>query len=553
MSAIRRTGVFVVALAVALALDAGQGPHTAAGATKGSYSGSWSGSQTTEGMNGSGSGSISFTVDAEGGSFSCSFSGSGSFSGTRDGAKVTGRVTSMAGSGCSGSYDPKTGAVGGSMTINESLSWSWTSTYNGQTYSGSDSDSISLGASVSGNVKKGSGSVSYNGGNLTWRVSGSGGDLKQAVEFKDLSQAQKEAALEALISGIPEDKLLKMTDKELQAHIDKKFAELDESDLKRANKTLEDPKTAERVERSAQATEAKAAVNAAFESAPKDFTHEKLVKDIREMNDPYVREQAARQFVDNADKQIERVSAEIKQKKAPLEKETGFVDGVKEFVSGKLGNTEAGEAAVDGAMGVSKDYAVNKFENAIEDMETVKKVYGAGKSALEIKENIEGMQNAFKDLKDKSQKLKALREKGDITGQQADQIKALHIAGHLLGKVADYVPIKGTGEMVQSTFEAMTKPALVIATLGKTRDDLVNNPDMNLEGRKMHISEINEKPHVIERDDPTRPGQKIKYAFDKKSGEYHQIKEKKKEPDLYEWAKSLFRKKETPAHLKKYH
>jgi hypothetical protein len=552
MSAIRRTGVFVVALAVALALVAGQGPHTAAGATKGSYSGSWSGTQTTEGMNGSGSGSISFTVDAEGGSFSCSFSGSGSFSGTNDGARVTGRV-SMKGSGCSGSYDPKTGAVDGSMSLGEALSWSWTATHGGQTYSGSDSKNISLGASVSGNVKKGTGSVSYSGGNLGWRVSGSGGDLKKAVEFKDLTQAQKEAALEALISGIPEDKLLKMTDKELQAHIDKKFAELDESDLKRANKTLEDPKAAERVERSAQATEAKAAVNAAFESAPKDFAHEKLVQDIREMNDPYVREQAARQFVDNADKQIERVSAEIKQKKAPLEKETGFVDGVKEYVSGKLGNTQAGEAAVDGAMGVSKDYAVNKFEKAIEDMETVKKVYDTGKSALEIKENIEGMQNAYKDLKDKSQKLKALREKGDITGQQADQIKALHIAGHLLGKVADYVPIKGTGEMVQSTFEAMTKPALVIATLGKTRDDLVNNPDMNLEGRKMHISEINESPHVIERDDPTRPGQKIKYAFDKKSGEYHQIKEKKKEPDLYEWAKSLFKKKETPAHLKKYH
>jgi hypothetical protein len=558
MSNFRRVGIFVISMAIMIAMLAGPKPQVAESAAKGSYSGSWSGSQTTEGMNGRGSGSISFTVDANSGSFSCSFSGSGTFSGTQNIARVNGGV-SMSGSGCSGSYTPKTGAVSGSMTINETVSWTYSYTYDGETKTGSDSKSLSFGASVSGNVKKGSGSVSFSNGNLSWKVSGSGGDLFEPVEFSELSAKEKDAALEVMIGDIPPDKLLKMSDKELQAYIDKKFGALDAGEVKGAKGQggIGNPKAEERVERAAQAAEGKMQVRAAFEPKgdldAEDITHQKLIKDIIDAEDPYVRAQMADAFVNRVESEIGRLSKISDERKAELQQEIGFVSELKGYVSEKVGNSNAGGAIVDAGKEQFGNYAVEKFEKGIEDLDAAKGIYEKARTGMEIVENINSAKEAFDEFKEISKDLKERREKGDITGTQEGMLKAMHIGGKTLGAIADKLPIAGAGEMVESTFETMAKPALVIATLGKTRDDLVNDPNMNLEGRKMHISEMEDKPNIIERDDPTREGEKIKYMWSEGNNCYMQLKEKKKEPDLYDWAKSLFKKKETPAHLKKYH
>lgn len=167
----------VAALFVFSAPDAwGQG-------SVGTFKGTWSYSETQQGISLRAGGPISFRVNPEGGSFTCRVSGSGGGSGTVkvEGMPVNVKATeTVSSSGCSGSYDPATGRIDGSITVTENFKFHMTVTVKdgkgkqgSQTQTRNDSDSWA--GSITGTLRKSTGSGSLiddEGKPAAWNVRG---------------------------------------------------------------------------------------------------------------------------------------------------------------------------------------------------------------------------------------------------------------------------------------------------------------------------------------------------------------------------------------------
>ena len=583
----------------------------------GSFSGSWSGRRSAKGMSGGAGGGISFSVNRDAGSFTCSISGSGSFSGSMNNYSIRGS-NSVSGSGCGGSYNPDTGALSGSVSFSES--WNSTSTSPDGKHSSSHSGSEAYGGSISGSISGGggSGSIGVSGGSISWSVSGSFGqaaeevgladmsddekvDLVQSMfpdmsrekilsmsdaqlkkylaqkgaeevgaevaaetpGFSSLNKKEKEAVVDMLFGDIPPDKLLNMSDDELQKHIDKKYADA-KDEFSAADEALEkrqaqlEAEAQKRVQQAVEAAEAKEDVKDAFDNPEQGrdgITKEKLIKDIVGAENDYVRDQMEKEYKKQADKAMAELTRKNKKLKKKLKKEKGYVDQFKSAMGKLIGNKDAGGKAVD----MLQNYGVKKFDEYAQGFESLGETYKTLKAGKDYYDKGKAIAGEFKKIQKFNKGVFQHQKSGEISHEDANRAKGLILMGKGIGAIVKKVPVAGDAaqQVVEGTFEAAGKLALKKGVLGKTTNDLIDNPQVSLEGRKMHVSDFQKDERIIYRDDPTRPGKKIRYKWDPRSSTFIQVDKKKKEPDWYDWAKDkakgFFGMKPADKSKKKYH
>lgn len=177
--------VFSTALFAALIVWSPCGPDGTALSDikgKGRFSGNWSGSDSSDGMHETSAGTIEFTINAVKKTFSCTMSG-----GTRGSGRTTrgDSVIEMEGSGsvestaCSGTYDPASGNISGTLTVQGHVTAYVTITQGEEVQTDTVSDSPVKTSRISGTFTESSGSgsiVDEDSSPASWSVTGSFSD-----------------------------------------------------------------------------------------------------------------------------------------------------------------------------------------------------------------------------------------------------------------------------------------------------------------------------------------------------------------------------------------
>lgn len=596
------TVLFLVALA-----QPRSGAERKAKIGSGKFSGSWSGGRNAKGLSGTGSGSISFNIDADKGSFSCTFKGAGQFSGTLYGStKVTGTNT-MKSSSCSGSYDAASGSVSGSISISESWSArsSWVS--DGKTKTQNDNGSESYGGSLNGTITNGGGSggIEYSGGGGSWSVSGtfSGGgadetvafedlspdekvDLVKSVyphmtraeilskddntlktmlgadpgaaapapepeaaspepeprdqggdyvDFNDLSQADKNAILGALMQDMSEKEILSMTAADLQqAMVDKldAVAEAPQADVSEDVITKVEIKTGvDKVARSVETPQ----------PGREGITHEQLFGDILDISKSEVQKALIDQFAKSADLKMETLQKEMQAAVGKLEQQTTLVDTMQKKVASLFSDKEVGEKVAQSAFNRGKQYVYDTLAEGIKQFEVVGAAFEKGSK---LKEYYDKGAGVLKDVRERNREVMQYVKKGEMDASAGYSLKGMYAVSKGVTEIVGYVPVLGetAQEVSQGAFDVMMNKGIQYAVLKKTTGDLVDTAgNASLEGRKEHINDFKKKTR--ERPDPTRPGKTNTYEWNEKKECWTIVKEQKKQMDWYDRTKNWFKEK----------
>jgi hypothetical protein len=573
----------------------------------GTFSGAWSGGRNAKGLSGTGSGSISFNINADKGSFSCTFKGTGQFSGTLYGStKVTGTNT-MKSTSCSGSYDAASGSVSGSISISESWSAHSTWTSDGKTKSQDDRGSESYGGSLNGAINNGGGSggIEYSGGGGSWSVSGTfsgggdadesvafenlspddkvdlvksvyphmtraeilntddktlktmlgaepgagaaepeaaspepeaqGGDTGDTVDFNDLSQADKNAILGALMQDMSEKEILSMTPEDLQqAMVDKLDAVVEspqghvsEDVLTKVEIKTGADKVAREVERPQPGREG--------------ITHEQLFNDIMDINKPEVQKALIDQFATSADAKMQTLQKEMQAAVGKLEQKTSLVDTMQKKVASLFSDKDVGEKVAQSAFNRGKQYVYDTLAEGIKKIESVGAAYEKGS---QLKEYYDKGAGVLTDLRERNREVMQYVKNGEMDAGAAYSLKGMYAVSKGVTGIVGYVPVVGGAaqEVTQGGFDTMMNKGIQYSVLKKTRNDMVDTAgNASLEGRKEHINDFKKK--TIERPDPLHPGKTKTYEWNKKKECWTIIPEQKKEIDWYDSTKNWIKEK----------